>query len=203
MNTGSSKRNVLSTIVNPQLFFYIDVQGLSLTFLIFGYILFRFEPGLIELQLRRFGMRNFILPFTVLVLLMVGCKNNTSITEPSDSAKGQVLLKFDSVNQPENVQTVIAVLSRQGYSNRTVTLNLLTDTTASAMFTEVPIGMWHLKVDAKDNAGQVVYTGETDVNVLANIQLQVTLTLNPVQGSNRFNFNICSMGYSFKPYYMA
>lgn len=129
-------------------------------------------------------MKSLILLLSLAALLFMGCKNNSTIVDPPDiSAKGQLLLNFDKVNKPSNVHTITAFLSRQGYTTRTLTMNLLSDSSATGTFTEVPVGMWHLKIDAKDNTGQVVYTGETDVNIIANIQLQVSLVLNPVPGA--------------------
>lgn len=125
-------------------------------------------------------MKKLFLLFTFVLLIFGGCKNNNSVNPELPNASGSVLLKIDKENKPENVATIVALLTRQGYPNKSLTMNLLSDTSASGTFLEVPVGSWHLKIDAKDSQGAIVYTGQTDVNVLENQQAQVYLTLTPV-----------------------
>ncbi len=58
-------------------------------------------------------------------------------------------------------------------------LNFISDTTADITFSDIAAGGWHLKVDASDEENIVVYTGETDVNILAGRTTDVFLTLEP------------------------
>ncbi|MCH9030239.1 MAG: hypothetical protein IH819_11685, partial [Bacteroidetes bacterium] len=44
---------------------------------------------------------------------------------------------------------------------------------------EIPAGIWHLKVDAKDDEGIILYTGEIEVEIFAGFVTQVNLTLYP------------------------
>ncbi len=46
------------------------------------------------------------------------------------------------------------------------------------MLNEIDAGTWHLKVDAEDDSGLVLYTGETDVQVFAGFTSQVYLHFN-------------------------
>ncbi len=78
--------------------------------------------------------------------------------------------------------SVTAYLTRQGFDPISGTLNLLTDSTADINLNNIPSGGWHLKVDAADSMGVVKYSGQTDVNVIENQTIQVTLTLVPVPG---------------------
>ena len=43
----------------------------------------------------------------------------------------------------------------------------------------IDAGEWHLKVDAEDDSGLVLYTGETEVQIFAGFTSQIYLTLNP------------------------
>jgi predicted GH43/DUF377 family glycosyl hydrolase len=58
-------------------------------------------------------------------------------------------------------------------------LNILTDSTADLLLDGVNAGIWHLKVDAENDSGLVLYNGETDVEVYAGFTRQVYLTLTP------------------------
>jgi hypothetical protein len=90
-----------------------------------------------------------------------------------------MLLKFDSA--PEEITSVIATLSRTGFSTRTLQMSVA-DSSASGSFEAVPVGNWHLRVNALDSAGVVRFSGETDVNVLAGSTSNVSLQLQPTSG---------------------
>ena len=52
-------------------------------------------------------------------------------------------------------------------------------------------GEWHLKVDAEDDSGLVLYTGETEVQVFAGFTSQVYLTLQPTgSGAGSIYINV-------------
>ena len=87
------------------------------------------------------------------------------------------MLKIDRENAPSNATTVTAYLNRQGYDTLSGTLNLLSNTSGDITFQSVPIGLWQLKVEAKNDSNVVLYDGETDVVVQENFTTQITLTL--------------------------
>jgi len=104
-----------------------------------------------------------ILPLFIFVYFLIwGCsgenKDNPVI---SLQVNGKIQLKIDKENAPVDVVLIEAILSRDGYDDITGTLNLISDSTADIVISEIPVGIWHLKVDAKDSAGVVLYTGET------------------------------------------
>jgi hypothetical protein len=110
----------------------------------------------------------------------MGCsKNNTSVNPPSNSTGG-ISFKFDPKSVPAGVTIISAALIRTGYTTIITNLNLLSDSTAEVSIPAIQIGTWHLKIDAKDNNGTILYTGETDVLVQENVVTQLNLTLNPV-----------------------
>lgn len=114
----------------------------------------------------------------LLIWGLSGCSRE-SPTNPqsSDYISGKIVLKIDRENVPSNVTIVMAYLSRQGYDTLTGTLNLLSSTSADIIFQSVPVGLWHLRVEAKNDSGAVLYAGETDVLVQENFTTQVNLTL--------------------------
>ena len=123
-------------------------------------------------------MKRFILFSAILIsLLLNSCSTETPVSP--DLQKGGITLNIDRAHKPANVVDVTAYLTRGGFDTISGTLNLLSDTTADITFNELSAGQWHLKVDAADEDSTVVYTGETDVNILAGITTQVYLTLVP------------------------
>jgi hypothetical protein len=111
------------------------------------------------------------------IVLAVSCSNE--ITNPSSANSGKLLLKIDKQNAPDNVVFVKAYLTRENHQPISETLNLLSDSTAEILLNEIDAGTWHLKVDAEDDSGLVLYTGETDLQVFAGFTSQVYLTLQP------------------------
>lgn len=124
--------------------------------------------------------KNLILISTLFLIFLYGCSRNENLVNPEiKSNSGNIVLKIDRTNAPVNVASVTALLTRENFEPITGTLNLLSDTSAGITFTSIPIGTWHLKIDALNNNNQVIYSGETDVEVLDNILTQVNLTLQP------------------------
>ena len=116
----------------------------------------------------------------LLILLFIGCEQNQPTSpERTDKQSGNLTLKIDRVNAPEGVVWVEAFLTRQGYDTISSTMNILSDSTADLLLEEIQAGEWHLQVDAKDSLGVVLYTGNTDVEILAGFTTQVYLVLEP------------------------
>ena len=123
-------------------------------------------------------MKNLLFLFVVSsIYLFFSC--STEITNPAKENSGKLLLKIDKQNAPESVVYVKAYLTRENFEPIFGTLNLLSDSTADLLLSEIDAGTWHLKVDAEDDSGLVLYTGETDVQVFAGFTSQVYLTLQP------------------------
>src|ERR1035438_2289464 len=121
-----------------------------------------------------------------LFLLLLGCSKNNSVVNPSSNSTGGVSFKFDHASIPAGVVVISATLTRTDFATITKNLNLLSDSTADISIPVIQVGTWHLKVDAKDNNGTILYTGQTDVMVQENVVVQLNLTLNPVtSGTDR------------------
>ncbi len=122
-------------------------------------------------------------------LIFSTCTTETPVSPKKDSQQGGISLNIDRVNKPDNVISVTAYLTREGFDTLSGTLNLITDTTADITFNDILAGGWHLKVDAADEDTVVVYSGETDVTILAGITTQVSLVLQPT-GAGKGNIYI-------------
>src|ERR1035437_1212309 len=124
--------------------------------------------------------KTIIVFFLSLFLLLIGCSKNNIIINPSSNSTGGITFKIDPSSVPEGVIVISATLTRTNFTTIRKNLNLLSDTSADVSIPAIQIGTWHLKVDAKDNNGTILYTGEADVIVQENIVVQLNLTLNPV-----------------------
>ena len=114
----------------------------------------------------------------ILSLLIIQCSNEIPTTnDPINLELGKVSLRIDKANAPAEVVLVEAFLTREGHDTLYGNLNLVSSTSADILFEDVAAGEWHLKVDAKDSSGVVLYTGETNINILAGVLTQVNLTL--------------------------
>lgn len=136
-----------------------------------------FVPRFIESE--RFMKKMIFYCFFLLLVSFVGCINESEFKLPASNLSGEMLLNIDKQTAPEGITEVSALLTRPGYPNISASLNLLTDTSASITLQNVSTGNWHLLIEAKDSVGAVLYSGETDVNILAGILTIVNLTLNP------------------------
>ncbi|HSP88120.1 MAG TPA: hypothetical protein VLN45_08295 [Ignavibacteriaceae bacterium] len=126
-------------------------------------------------------MKHIIYFFLVIIFfLAIQCSNEIpNVNDPINLELGKISLKIDKTNAPDNVYLVEAFLTREGYDTLYGALNIVTSTSADILFDEVDAGEWHLRVDAKDSSGVVVYTGETEVNVQAEVLTNVNLVLVP------------------------
>ncbi|TLY30040.1 MAG: hypothetical protein E6K56_07450, partial [Ignavibacteria bacterium] len=118
-----------------------------------------------------------LLPAIALAALFASCNKQTeSIVAPQGLHDGTVQMSF--ARAPSGVAQVIASLSRVGYDDRVIHLSISdTGRVASGSFSNVPVGTWHLKVDALNDTGAVQYSGEADLDVLPGQTTQVSLEL--------------------------
>jgi len=126
-------------------------------------------------------MKNLILlSGFLLTLLIYSCIQEVPNSPNNENYQsGKLFLKIDKENAPESVVWVEALLSRQGYDTVSGAMNLLSDSTADLLLENIQAGDWHLQVNAKDSVGIILYSGETDVLILAGFTTQVNLVLEP------------------------
>lgn len=118
----------------------------------------------------------------ILVLLMFNsfsCKKNQIIDSTDLNLNGKILLKIDKENAPENIVEITAYLTRDEFDTKIGNLNLISDNSADILLENIAVGLWNLRVEAKDSTGLILYDGESEVNVLEGITIQVNLTLQP------------------------
>lgn len=124
-------------------------------------------------------MKKLFVSFSLVsVLVLYSCS-----TDPVGSNKpqntGKIILNIDKQNAPSSVVFVKAYLTRENHQPISGSLNLQSDSTADILLNDIDAGQWHLKVDAEEDSGVVLYTGETDVQIYAGYTSQVYLTLTP------------------------
>ena len=119
----------------------------------------------------------------VFLALIMGCSSENPV---QTLTLNRLTLTLDMTQAPSNIVEVRATLSRDGFTTRTISLGI-TESTASGVFENVPIGSWHLRVDALDSEDVVKFTGETYVEIVPGGTTRVDLILNPADGSIEVN----------------
>ena len=140
----------------------------------------------------------------LLAIIIIACSSDpVGLDNPKDS--GKILLKINKQNAPDSVVFVKAYLTRENHQPITGTLNLQSDSTADILLDNINAGEWHLKVDAEDDSGLVLYTGETVVQIFAGFTSQVYLTLSPTgSGTGSIYISVnwgVPFNYSWLDYY--
>ena len=116
----------------------------------------------------------------VFLLFLAGCtKNSPTSPNQETSNNGSISLAFDKTNAPQNVVNIIAYLTRTNYDTLKGNLNLLSTSSADIKINDIPVGTWHLKINALNADSAVVYSGETDIQINDGIVTRVNLTLTP------------------------
>src|SRR6266852_3506769 len=97
----------------------------------------------------------YVLSFflTFLLALHLGCNSDVLVIDPPvRSATGKLV--FSLVDAPAGVAEVVARLSREGYEDRVLRLAIAdTSRTASGFYSGVPVGPWHLAIEALSDTG--------------------------------------------------
>jgi len=122
-------------------------------------------------------VKNIWLVLVAFSLIFVSCKDETSVVSSNLQAKGSVKLSLDKNTTPSNVAQVKVSLTKEGCIPITGIMNIVSDSTASLTLNEIAAGSWHVKVDAYNNQQVVVYSGETDANIVSDQITQLNLTL--------------------------
>lgn len=126
-------------------------------------------------------MKTNILLLSILTLFLFwGCSEKNQIIDPVEKNEGSVQLHFEKAMIPQGVNTIVAFLTRDNYTTITGELNLTSSSTASVLIKNITPGVWHLKVNALDENGVVLYSGETDVNIQSGALTTASLVLNPM-----------------------
>jgi predicted GH43/DUF377 family glycosyl hydrolase len=125
-------------------------------------------------------MRSIIILISLFFILIISCtQEDPTSSYLGEKNSGKLFLMIDKEHAPESVVWIEAFLSKAGYDTISGEMNLLSDSTADLFLENIQAGEWHLRVDAKDSAEVILYTGETDVQIFAGFTTQVNLVLEP------------------------
>ncbi len=122
-------------------------------------------------------MKTFVMAFTIIAFLFTSCQDQ-NIVAP-DEENGKIQLSFDKTNIPEDVVSITAQLTRDGFVPVVGSMNLLSPNSAELTLDNLAAGIWHLKIDALDANNNILYSGETDVEIVANTTTPIALNLTP------------------------
>ncbi len=114
------------------------------------------------------------------ILFLFSCSDDRQNIVDPPSSSGNLSVIISKSDAPENVTEVMAELSRAGFSPISGMMDITGSGQAELSLTEIPEGAWHLKIDAMDNQGTILYTGETDIYVVSDQVTNVSLTLTSV-----------------------
>jgi predicted GH43/DUF377 family glycosyl hydrolase len=124
----------------------------------------------------------FILLVILSFFLVTGSRPSpASPTQKRTDSFGSVMMKLDNSKMPSGVNNIITTLIRNGFDSLTTTVHHFDGGSVQISFTNVPVGPWHLKVNAFDISQVVLYRGQTDIAISENATTQVSLMLSPVQ----------------------
>jgi hypothetical protein len=83
---------------------------------------------------------------------------------------------------PVDIAKIVGIISRSGHETLKKEFTIGVDT-ASCNFTNLPVGEWHLRVNAYDGSNALRYFGEEDVEIVRGEATPITLELGPRTGS--------------------
>jgi len=122
----------------------------------------------------------FFIIFTCILLILQCIRQSTGPIQEEMSGKISMTMNLSST--PSEVTGISGFLSR--VSHDTIFFNFtIMNNTASALVENIIHGSWKLTVNAFDSSGMIIYTGSTDVNVVAGTITPVSLHLNPTTGT--------------------
>lgn len=115
----------------------------------------------------------------VFSLFLYSCSDqdiNAPIETPH-SGKGNISFSINKAAAPEDVVLVKAFLSRPDFDTLKAVLNMYSDSSAGITFNQITAGSWHLKVNALNSQNVILYTGETNVEIIEDATAEVNLKL--------------------------
>jgi hypothetical protein len=128
----------------------------------------------------------------ILALFFTSCsKENLVGINSHNSLQGTVTLKIDKAAIPAEVNQITTFLSRQGYDTLSSSISSNGDSLNVFTFQNVPIGKWHLNVNAANSDGEVIYSGQSDITIIEDEIIDVYLILTPINnGKGNIIINI-------------
>ena len=124
--------------------------------------------------------RVYVAMLTAMAVLVVGCP------QPPEETKGSLLFAIDLTELREaaseakgvTITAVEVVLSRDGFDDVVASLDVTGDE-ATGVIEDLEEGFWHIDVEVLDGVTPL-FTGETDVNIIAGEQVEAMILFDPV-----------------------
>jgi hypothetical protein len=116
---------------------------------------------------------SLLVVFTIFIIVW-GCSKEEDITNSPTATiilekSGSVQLSFNKdasvSSQMENVDTVTVLLTRSGYVSIKQNISLGVGI-ATGTISNVAEGQWFLTIKAKDSTGTILYTGNTNIEII-------------------------------------
>ena len=107
------------------------------------------------------------------VILFFACNKSSVAPKESRSLQGSISLKFKKAQIPSNVDKIEGVLEKNNTDNIVFICDVDGDN-ISALVDNISPGLWKLTVNAYNKQGILIYTGSSDVNILAGQLTQIT-----------------------------
>ncbi len=136
-------------------------------------------------------MKNIIVVILSMILL-VGCEQASTSNFENSGNSGKVAFTIDKSSAPVNVKSLTTILTRSGYVSLERNLDMVNDTNAVILFDQVAVGLWKVQIDAKNDQGQIIFTGQSEVSVIEGMVVSINIVLNPVatgMGSVQINIS--------------
>jgi predicted GH43/DUF377 family glycosyl hydrolase len=115
--------------------------------------------------------------FCILSVFIISCAEDQVSSLEQD--KGKVSLTLSKADAPADVSSLKVELTRDGYNSISKDIDL-SDSTFEFLLDEIPAGTWHLKINAMSANQTLLYTGESNVDVVASQVVYLGITLSPV-----------------------
>ncbi|MEW6195425.1 MAG: hypothetical protein AB1521_09735 [Bacteroidota bacterium] len=126
-------------------------------------------------------MKKIFITICALLLVTISMFNCSRTNMPNELSedRGSVSIKFDKVQIPISVTNIAVYLTRENYKPITRNLVISDNTSTEITIYDIIPGTWHLKIEASDQFGVILYAGETDVYIKSVELTSISLTLQP------------------------
>ena len=129
--------------------------------------------------------RNLLIAIFVLLTILYIISCHEKLTNPNYEDKldaGNLSFSINMTNAPVEVKSISGIL----YKNDRDTIYFdftIYESYATALVEDLISGEWHLQVNAYNDKGIMIYTGNTSVTIIPNQTISISLQLHPTTGS--------------------
>ena len=131
-------------------------------------------------------MKRYLLPVTIVlfaIFYIISCQEK--LTNPNNEEKidtGNLSFSINMTNAPVEVKSISGILYRDNHD--TIYFDFaIYENYATAFVDDLISGEWHLQVNAYNDNGIMIYTGNTPVTIIPDQTISVSLQLHSTTGS--------------------